>query len=65
MNVNDFGQELENNGVNGIDIGMVKLILLIYADDIILFGKTPEELQKSLNILEEYCDKWKLTVSTM
>ena len=65
MYVNDLGQELENNGVNGIDIGMVKFLLLLYADDIVLFGKTPEELQKSLNILEEYCDKWKLTVNTM
>ena len=44
---------------------MVKLLLLLHADDIILFGKTPEELHKSLNILEEYCDKWKLTVDTM
>ena len=65
MYVNDLGQELENNGVNGIDIGMVKLLLLLYADDIVLFGKTAEELQKSLNILEEYCNRWKLTVNTM
>ena len=64
MYVNDLEQELENNGTNGIDIGMVKLLLLLYADDIVLFGKTPEELQKSLNILEEYCDRWKLTVNT-
>ena len=64
MYVNDLEQELENNGANGIDIGTVKLLLLLYADDIVLFGKTPEELQKSLNILEEYCDRWKLTVNT-
>ena len=43
---------------------MVKLLLLLYAYDIVLFGKTPEELQKSLNILEKYCDRWKLTVNT-
>ena len=64
MYVNDLEQELENNGANGIDIGMVKLRLLLYADDIVLFGKTLEELQKSLNILEEYCDRWNLTVNT-
>ena len=64
MYVNDLEQELDNNGVNGIDIGMVKLLLLLYADDIVLFGKTPDELQKSLDILESYCERWKLTVST-
>ena len=63
MYVNDLEQELDNNGVSGIDIGMIKLLLLLYADDIVLFGKTPAELQKSLDILEAYCDRWKLTVN--
>ena len=63
MYVNDLEQELDNNGVSGIDIGMTKLLLLLYADDIVLFGKTPVELQKSLDILEAYCDRWKLTVN--
>ena len=64
MYINDMEQELENNGVNGIDIGMFKLLLLLYADDIVLFGNTSEELQKSLDILEEYCNRWRLTVNT-
>ena len=63
MYVNDLEQELDDKGVNGIDIDMVKLLLLLYADDIVLFGKTAEELQKSLDILEESCDRWKLTVN--
>ena len=64
MYLNDLEQELEVKGASGIDIGMVKLFLLLYADDIVIFGKTPEELQKSLDILEEYCSRWKLTVNT-
>ena len=63
MYVNDLEQELDNNGITGIDVGMVKLLLLLYADDIVLFGKTPDELQKSLNILEAYCDRLNLTVN--
>ena len=63
MYVNYLEQELGNNCVNGIDIGMVKLLLLLYADDIVLFDKTPDELQKSLDILGAYCDRWKLTVN--
>ena len=61
--VNDLEQELDDKGVNGINIDMVKLLLLLFADDIVLFGKTAEELQKSLDILEESCDRWKLTVN--
>ena len=43
---------------------MINLCILLYADDIILFGKTPEELQNALGVLEEYCRRWKLTVNT-
>lgn len=64
MYLNDLEEELDLNGVDGINIGLKKLILLLYADDIVIFGKTPEELQKSLNILENYCKRWKLTVNT-
>ena len=63
MHVNDLEQELGNNGVNGIEIGMIKFLLLLYADDIVFFGKTPDELQKSLDILGAYLDRWKLTVN--
>ena len=35
----------------------------MFADDIVLFGNRPEELQIALNKLEEYCSKWKLTVN--
>ena len=64
MYLNDLEEELHINGVEGINIGLKKLLLLLYADDIVIFGKTPEELQKSLKILEEYCKRWKLTVNT-
>ena len=63
MYVNDLEQELSEKGVNGIDIGMVQLLLLLYADDIVIFAKSAEELQKSLDILEVYCDRWNLTVN--
>ena len=64
MYLNDLEEELITNGVNGIDIGILKLFLLLYADDIVLFGKTSEDLQHGLNILENYCNRWKLTVNT-
>ena len=62
--VNDLEAELARKGVAGINIGMINLNILLYADDIILFGKKPTDLQNALNYLEEYCNKWKLTVNT-
>ena len=64
MYVNDLEAELTVKGVAGIDIGSINLNILLYADDIILFGKNPDDLQNALNVLEDYCKKWKLTVNT-
>ena len=40
-----------------------KIFILLYADDTVLFGKTKDDLQQSLNIFENYCEEWKLTVN--
>ena len=42
----------------------MKLFLLLYADDMTIFSETAEGLQVGLDILEKYCDRWKLTVNT-
>ena len=64
MYVNDLEAELAIKGISGINTGMINLCILLYANDIIVFGKTPEELQNALEVLEEYCKRWKLTVNT-
>ena len=64
MYLNDIENEIYNRGINGINIGNVKLFLLLYADDITIFSETPEGLQEGLNLLREYNQKWKLTVNT-
>ena len=33
----------------------LKLFVLLYADDNVIFSDSPEELQKSLHIFERYC----------
>ena len=62
--LNDLEEEINLNGADGIDIGMVKLFLLLYADDIVLFAHSPDELQSLLETLQNYCIRWKLTVNT-
>jgi len=36
---------------------MFKLFLILYADDIVIFANSKEELQLSLDALYEYCQK--------
>ncbi|MEW8542097.1 MAG: reverse transcriptase family protein, partial [Candidatus Thiodiazotropha sp.] len=64
MYLNDLEEVYIHKGYEGIEIGMVKLFLLLYADDIILFAATAEELQSSLDILYDYSKRWKLKVNT-
>ena len=65
MYINDLEAEINIKGVEGIDIGMLKLFILLYANGIVLFGNSASELQNSIDILEEFCQKWKLTVNTI
>ena len=55
MYINDLENKLSEKGAEGIDIGMLKLYLLLYADDIVIFSNTSEGLQKGLDILSDYC----------
>ena len=62
--LNDLENELILQGTDGFDFGMLKLYLLLYADDIVIFSETMDGLQKGLDILFEYCKRWKLTINT-
>ena len=64
MYVNDLEEEFRLNGLDGVDIGYLKLLLLLYANDITLFSETEEGLQNGINILNVYCNRWKLKVGS-
>ena len=64
MYLNDIEDTFKQNGADGFNINDFKLVLLLYAEDIVLFAESAESLQNSLNILEGYYDRWKLTVSS-
>ena len=55
MYINDLEKELIQKGAEGIDIGMLKLYLLLYGDDIALFSNTSEDLQKGLTNTNGEC----------
>ena len=61
--LNDIEEHFIQAGMEGIDIITVKMFMLLYADDIVLFGNSAEQLQDSLNLLSNYCKRWKLNVN--
>ena len=63
IHVNDIEEFFYIKGAEGVDITMFKLFLLLYADDITIFAETVQGLQKGLDLLKEFCTKWKLSVS--
>ena len=52
MFLNDLEEEFLINGIDGIDIGLIKIFLLLYADDIVIFSSSSEGLKDGLNQLE-------------
>jgi len=42
----------------------LSFVILLFADDMVLIGKSVEELQTSLTNLFNYCEKWGLEVNT-
>ena len=61
--LNDVKEQFVNSGLDGIDTDMLKIFMLLYADDIVIFANTQEELQNSLDLMLQYCTRWKLTIN--
>ena len=64
MFINDLEDELIFNNVQGLDLEHFKIFLLMYAEDKVVFSETAEGLQNGLNCMYQYCQEWKLSVST-
>ena len=62
MFLNDMEDMFIQNEVEGIDINMFKVCLILYAEDIVLFANLQSALQKDPDVLHDYCCKWKLSV---
>ena len=45
-------------------IGHIQMLLLLYADDVVVFAKSSSELQQEMDKLFNYCNKWKLKLNT-
>ena len=41
----------------------IRLYILLYADDTVIMAESPNELQRGLNALSQYCEDWSLQVN--
>lgn len=69
--LNDLEQYLDLKGAQGIPCETLddqlhvylKVLILLYADDTVILSDNNNDLQEALNIFEQYCEEWKLTVN--
>ena len=60
--INDLASELKELGL-GIDINGTKICILLYADDMVLIANSEAQLQSMLNVMYQWCKKWRLRVN--
>ena len=61
--INDLVQDINNLNL-GVELLNRKLSMLLYADDIALIGKSPEDLQCMLDTLHLWCKRWRVLINT-
>lgn len=61
--LNDIENEFVMSGIEGMDIGMLNMFLLLYADDMTIIAKSETDLQQGLDLLYNYCKRWRLIVN--
>lgn len=61
--VRDLDDHLIQSGCRGIQVGDVEIVSLMFADDLALCADSVIGLQRVLNALNTYCNKWQLTVN--
>ena len=63
MFINDINRNI-NSDLDGIfNINDIKLFILLYADDQVVFAKSPESLQRMLLDIKNYCNTWDLKIN--
>ena len=63
MYINDLAVLLEQSATPGLTLNHTEVKFLLYADDLVLLSPTEKGLQQHLDLLEQYCQNWALTVN--
>ena len=62
--VNDIVDNINSDLEHIFTLKVLKLFLIMYADDQVVFAKSPETLQSILHDIETYCTIWGLKINT-
>ena len=63
--INDLVGIINKNSNSNINLNTSnKINALLYADDLVLISESKEGLQRQIDTLQEYCQKWKLKINT-
>ena len=63
--INDIIQNVNSDFDNIFTIEELQIFMLLYADDAVVFARSPEVLQSILNDIESYCTTWGLKINTV
>ena len=63
ISINDLNEIFDKTFCQQANIKNLTLNNLLYADDLFLVSETSSGLQNCLDWLQEYCNKWRLTVN--
>ena len=63
--VNDIIDNINADLGNIFTLNQMKLFLILYADDQVVFAKSPETLQSLLTDIITYCNIWGLKINTV
>ena len=64
MFINDIVQNINDDFNEIFSFQELRLFILLYSDDAVLFAKSPKVLQSLLHDLEIYCLTWGLLINT-
>ena len=61
--LDDLVKDLNNANTSPLQFENEPITCLLYADDIIILSSTHTGLQNCLDVLHDYCNKWKLSIN--
>jgi len=60
--INELVERLNETGL-GVQVGKQTIDGLLYADDVVLMAETPEDLQKMIDVVEKFNQKWRMSLN--
>ena len=60
--INELAKKLRDTNM-GLQVEDKLINALLYADDVVLMAETPEHLQKLIDVVDDFCRKWRMDIN--